>query len=454
MIMNNYRTIQTVIVLLSLSFWGCNDNLTIDPEQYLNTEKVISTSENLNKILNNAYGTARASSSYGGGINLASELIGNGGDLSWNGTYVGPAEFNEKAMLPDNGFVEDIWMNGYSVINQANIVIENLEVYTDPDEKSTKEGEAKFLRGLIYFDLGRLFSKPFNASAPNTQLAVPITLAAVIDPYTLESPARNTLDEVFNRVVTDLTDAYNKLPASNSFYANKYSAAALLARVYLDMGMYDKARDMADEVIRESGASLTGDFAGAFNNDSNSSENLFAWQVTSQDVSINDNNTFWAGRDFGGRSGNPDVSIEDQHLEIYDDPNDQRANFFYQARGMATTKWKSQFGNISFIRLAEMYLIRAESNFRLSTSIGTTPISDINTLRMRSSAATYLIAIDLETILKERKRELAFEGFALFDAKRLGNEVGSIPHNANNLVLPIPQRETDANTNLVQNDGY
>lgn len=451
--MNNYKTIKAVFVLLTISFWSCNDNLNIDPEQYLNTEKVVSTSDNLNKILNNAYGTARSRTLYGGGFVLASELIGNGGDLAWNGTYVGPAEYNEKAMLPDNGFVEDFWMNGYEVINQANIVLENLAVYEDAEEKGTKEGEAKFLRGLIYFDLGRFFAKPFNAAAPNTQLAVPVMLTAVIDPYTLEYPARNTLAEVNAQVVIDLTDAYNMLPASNSFYATKYSAAALLARVYLDMGIYDKARDLADEVLRESGASLTGDFAAAFNNDANSSEDLFAMQVTSQDASVNDNNLFWAGKDFGGRSGNPDVSIEEAHADVYDDTNDQRAQFFYEAKWTCTTKWKNQFGNIPLIRLAEMYLIRAESNVRLSTVIGDTPLNDVNALRSRSGANA-LAAVDLETVLMERKRELAFEGFALFDAKRLQSNVGDIPYSANNLVMPIPQRETDANTNLIQNDGY
>ena len=54
----------------------------------------------------------------------------------------------------------------------------------------------------------------------------------------------------------------------------------------------------------------------------------------------------------------------------------------------------------------------------------------------------------------ERKRELAFEGFTLFDAKRLGESIGSISYDADQLVMPIPLRETDANPNLEQNDGY
>lgn len=451
--MEKYKYISTILSLLTLTFIACNDNLNIEPEQYILTEVAIESPQNIHNILNNAYGTARSGSSYGGGIAMASELLANDGDLSWNGTYVDPAEFDEKAMLADNGFVHDIWMNGYDVINQSNIILANLTVFTDTYEKEVTEGEAKFLRGLVYFDLARLFSKPYVADAPNNQLGVPIVLTAVLDPYNLEYPSRNTLEEVYTQVILDLTDAYELLPPSNTIYATKYSAGALLARVYLEMGDYINARTISNDVINNSGSSLTTTFAKAFNNDENSQEDLFAWQVTSQDASANYFNLFWAGRDYGGRSGNPDIDIEDQHYEIYDDEDDDRANFFYEAKWWCTTKWQYQFGNIPFLRLAEMYLIRAESNFREVTTIGNTPQNDINKLRGRANAGLYT-SVNLTTILMERKRELAFEGFALFDAKRLGKNVGNIPYNANQLVLPIPLREMDANSNLIQNEGY
>jgi hypothetical protein len=100
-----------------------------------------------------------------------------------------------------------------------------------------------------------------------------------------------------------------------------------------------------------------------------------------------------------------------------------------------------------------MYLIRAESNYRLGTTIGLSPLDDINLVRERSGATLFLF-VDLDIILMERKRELSFEGFALFDAKRLKQNIGSLPYDANNLILPIPRREMDVNPNLVQNDGY
>jgi hypothetical protein len=438
---------------ITLFFVGCDDNLDIKPEHAILADDAIKTPANIHKILVNAYGVARSSSSYGGGIALASELLANDGDVYWNGTYVQPGEYDEKAVLTDNSFVANIWLNAYDISNQTNIVLDNLAVITDAADKDVTEGEAKFLRGLAYFDLARLFAKPYVSGSVNTQLGVPIVLKGVLNPSQIEFPKRNTLEEVYTQVIADLNDAYTLLPETNDIFATKYSAAALLARVYLQKGDYANAQVMADIVINDSGAALTATFAQAFNNLENSNEDLFAWQVTSQDVSSNYFNVFWAGEDFGGRVGNPDVDIEPQHWDIYDDANDQRADFFYEADYWCTTKWQNQFANIPLLRLSEMYLIRAESNFRLGTAIGLSPLDDINLIRERSGATLFL-TVDLATILMERKRELSFEGFALFDAKRLKQNIGSLPYDANNLILPIPRREMDVNPNLIQNDGY
>src|SRR5690606_31342685 len=109
------------------------------------------------------------------------------------------------------------------------------------------------------------------------------------------------------------------LPESNGYFADKYTAQALLARVHLQRGEYAQARDAANDVIENSGAELASTFAAAFNNNENSSEDLFAMQVTSQDASEHAWNVYWAGRDFGGRVGNPDVSVLSPHYAKYDD---------------------------------------------------------------------------------------------------------------------------------------
>ncbi|WP_438424591.1 RagB/SusD family nutrient uptake outer membrane protein [Aquimarina macrocephali] len=438
--------------LLAIFIIGCEDNLELEPEQSLLPEVATSNPANVQNILTGIYDEAGQTVSYGGRINMASELLANNGDLSWNGTFEQPAQLIEKQLVPDNTFVRDYWLNAYEVSNQANIVLDNLSVFEEDADRNRVEGEAKFLRGLAYFDLTRLFGQTYAAGGGNTQLGVPIVLKAVLDPSEVTFPQRETVEEGYTQVISDLGQAYNLLPDSNGEFADKYAAQALLARVYLQQGNYAAARDAADDVLQNSGHSLVGTYAGAFNNDGNSTEDIFAWQVTSQD-GVNDMNTFWATRAFGGRSNSADISVNASFMTIFDDPDDVRGQFFYNG-GTVSTKWQSQFANIPFLRVAEMHLIRAEANFRLTTTIGMAPLAEINALRARSNADP-LAALTLQDIIDERKRELAFEGFALHDIKRLQGVVGTLNYDDNFLVMPIPQRERDANPDgLPQNPGY
>lgn len=454
--MKSIKLYNFVIILMAFIFTGCDDNLDLEPEQDLTPEAALGSANNIQNLLIGAYDLAGQNEIFAGSYNLASELIANTGELAWRGTFQGPAEFNRKEITTGNGFVEEYWVTSYAVSNQANLILENLDKFEEEEVAARVEGEAKFLRAVVYFDLLRFFALPYKAEGGNSQLGVPIITKGVSDASQIEFSSRNTVEEGYEFVIQDLKDAIAKLPESNpieSFYANKFAAEALLARVYFQQGNYQGALEAANSVIENSPYSLTGDFAGAFNNDGNSTEDIFAWQITSQD-GVNDMNVYWATRAFGGRSLTGDVTIEAPYFEVFNGEEDERSTFFYEGSGtLSTTKWQNQFANIPFIRLAEMYLIRAESNFRLGSSLGASPVEDINILRERAGAPT-LSSVTLEEILEERKRELAFEGFALHDAKRLKQSINGLAFDANSLVLPIPQREIDANSNLQQNPGY
>ena len=103
--------------------------------------------------------------------------------------------------------------------------------------------------------------------------------------------------------------------------------------------------------------------------------------------------------------------------------------------------------------LQKCILIRAESNFRMGTSVGDTPLNDVNRIRVRAQLAP-LATVTLADILLERKLELAFEGFSLDDVKRLHLNVGTLAWNSPKLIFPIPKREIIVNNNLTQNQGY
>ena len=447
------KNIKYLILTISglFLFTACNRELDIDPEQGISTEQAVSTPEGIQQILIGAYKNTGDGDLFGGDIQIYGDLLADDGYLYWWGTYAELGHIHEKSIISDNVYVRDTWARAYKVINATNVVLENLSVVKDADDKKRIEGEAKFLRALNYFELVRFFGKQYEAGKNNSQLGVPIVLKTVPDFNGDLSVARNTVEEVYTQVIKDLKEAIAGLPTENSFYADTYSAQALLSRVYLQKGDYTNARDLANDVIENSGKSLMPNYKDAFNTSENINEDLFAMQVTSQSGE-NDLITFYADELQGGRGG--DISLTEDYLNLFE-ADDVRGSFYYYNYydDVLTSKYTNQFGNIHVIRLAEMYLIRAEANHRLGTSLGATPLDDVNAIRKRAKASE-LASVTLDDILMERRRELAFEGFLIHDIKRTKGNVGSLSWNSDKLVFPIPLREMQVNNKLVQNPGY
>ena len=447
------KNLKYLILTISsfLLFTSCDRELDIDSEQGISTETAISTPEGIQQILIGAYKNTGDGDLFGGDVQIYGDLLADDGYLYWWGTYAELGHIYEKSIISDNVYVRDTWARAYKVINATNVVLENLSVVKDEDDKKRIEGEAKFLRALNYFELVRFFGKQYEAGKNNTQLGVPIVLKTTSDFNGDLSVARNSVEEVYTQVVKDLKEAINNLPSENSYYADTYSAQALLSRVYLQKGDYTNARDLANDVIENSGKSLMTNYKDAFNTSENISEDLFAMQVTSQSGE-NDLITFYADEAQGGRGG--DITLTEDFLGLFE-PDDVRGSFYYYNYydDVLTSKYTNQYGNIHVIRLAEMYLIRAEANYRLGTSLGATPLDDINTIRDRAKASA-LTTVTLDDILLERRRELAFEGFLIHDIKRTKGNVGSLNWNSDKLVFPIPLREMQVNNKLVQNPGY
>jgi len=444
-----------ILSVCLLALWSCDDRLNIEPAQSISVEAALSSEANIKGILIGAYNEAGEDDSYGGQLQVISDLLGATNQLTWQGTFIQPREFFQKGILVDNTWAEQAWRNGYETINQVNLVIDNIDIIEDAAEADRVEGEAKFLRGLTYFDLVRHFGISWGASntAPNS--GVPLQLTGIVDYSADQSIARSTVADIYAQVISDLTSAMALLPATNDEFADAFAAEALLARVYLQQGNYAAARDAADNVIANSGHSMAATFAGAFNNDSDGSEDVFTFQVTNQ-TGANDLVIYYADQPTGGRQG--DIAVAAGYTALFDDPvNDDRASFTYVSvdNGLdLTLKYSNQFANVAVIRLAEMHLIRAESNERLGTSIGATPADDINlNIRARSNAPA-LAVVDVAAILNERQLELGFEGFLIHDLKRTGTAVGTIPAADPSLVVPIPQDEMDTNPLMVQSLGY
>lgn len=441
-----------IIACILLTGTACQKHLDINPTQSIDEQNALQTSSGVLTALNGAYSNLGNTALYGGDIFLYSDLLGDAGEIRWNGTFQGLTQIYNKAIPKNNAFVATTWLQGYRVINDVNNVLSALSV-VDAAVKDRVEGEAKFIRGSVYFDLVRLYAKAWNDGNPATNLGIPIVLTPTRGISAENKVARNKVSEVYAQVIKDLMEAEAKLPVTNGFYATKNAAAAMLARVYLQKADYTEAASAANRVISSGKYTLTATFAGAFPASSsaqvpNTTEDVFAIQVTTTQGS-NDFYTFYSPSSRG------DIDIKPAHLALYETGDARKAFFTTSGGSVYTLKHNSRYANIRIIRLAEMYLIRAESNFRMSTSVGDTPLNDVNKIRNRAGLPSLTaLQLDLNAILKERKLELAFEGQTLHDVKRLQGNVGTLPWNSPKLVFPIPERETIANPNLVQNEGY
>ncbi len=432
---------------------SCSKNLDIAPTQSVDEELVFTSDANIKAALNGAYNAVSGAYVLGGDMQLYSELLAADDEISWVGTYNQPDEIYSKSILTNNSFVRDTWADSYSAINICNNILANTDKIKAADRDRVK-GEALFLRGLVYFELVKLYAKPYSAGNVTTNLGVQIVTTPTIKGNITAANlvARSTVKATYDQVIADLTTAKPLLKDDYGVYAGRYAASAVLSRVYLQMEDFPKARDEADAVIKNSGATLEGIYSEAFNKTAPSKEDILVLPVTPQDGD-NDMHVFWSIADYGARDG--DVEINQKHLDLYE-VNDKRLALFFDYGGgyFYSGKWLLQYKNIPLIRLAEMYLTRAETNFRLGTAVGNSPANDMQLIRSRAGLAPK--AVSLNNILLERKLELAHEGQAIHDVKRLRKSVDGFAYNANKLVLPIPLREINAvgPSILIQNDGY
>lgn len=444
-----FFTIVSILTATTLLL-SCNDNLDVAPRNSIGSDQSLNTSADVEALLKGGYDALADGDLYGGNLLRDAELLGDGGEIFWDGTFVDPGEIWSKSILITNGQVENTWLSAYKAINICNTVLANLDLVT-PDRKDRVEGEAKFIRGTLYFELVRMYARTWSDGSPAANPGVPLITEPTTEQTATAKVNRSTVAQVYAQVIADLTEAETKLPEENGFYATTYAASGMLSRVYLAQQDFAQARDAADRVIESGAYELARTYADAFNKGSlegsNASiEDVFAIQVTSQD-GVNNMNTFFASSDFGGRG---DIYIDPPHFDLYE-ANDDRLNLFYDDE--RTGKWNNQFGNVNIIRLAEMYLTRAEANFRLGTTTGATPEEDINVIRERVGLDP-VSGLTLDQILLERHLELAFEGHLLHDLKRTQSDIGGLPFNDPSLIYPIPQRERTINPELQQNPGY
>ena len=386
--------------------------------------------------------------------------------------------------------INNWYTNSYKLISRANDVIANVPGITmDVPTKNNILGNAMFLRAMAYFDLVNSFGD------------VPLILKPVVsttDPNLF--PTRTAASVVYNQIITDLKYAEaNCYTEPNIVTANKGevssgAASALLARVYLQRASTtyaasdDNTNALAEcnKVINSGVYKLMPNYSDVFNWDlkyyPSQTEVIFAVQFGLNNTSTTQNITvrMFSPASLGGSGSfvaNPylmyktyDVNDVRKAWNVADNVNGVATTpFIYKYRDSQWVKGSNNSRmNWIVLRYADVLMMQSEAMNNINTS-DPNKFAGLNAVRTRAGlSASQMLSFTntptqsafVDTLVRDRLRELCIEGHRRWDLIRLGRfasveqSVNGFTVNANQYLLPLPQTEIDANKNLKQNPGY
>jgi hypothetical protein len=390
---------------------------------------------------------------------------------------------------PTNIEITNWWKGSYFMINRANDVIENVpKISMDATKRNHIVGNAQFLRAMAYFDLVRSFGD------------VPLILKPITSPDDPNLfPTRTPSAQVYQQVIADLKNAEtnclpeNLIPSAQKGMVSSGAASAMLARVYLQRAStsFADAQDnqnalaQCNKVISSGIYSLMPLYADVFNWDKKvfpaQTEHIFAVQFGSNGSSVTQNITcrmfspaqlggsgsFLANVNFFNNGYGPTDTIR-RNWNLANKVGAAGVTpFIYKYRD---AQWvagsNNSRANWIVIRLADVLMMQSEAMNNLTPN-DPNKFNGLNTVRSRAGLATSPLSLAntptqsafVDTLVKERARELCVEGHRRWDLIRLGRykqveaSIGFTLQDYQ-FLLPIPQTELDVNRNLVQNPGY
>lgn len=410
----------------------------------------------------------------------------------------------------------DIWKDIYVGVFRANQVIDNVPaIAMDETLKARVLGEARFLRGLFYYNLASLWGNVplmLSTSSPN------------------DKPATASVGEVWAQVEKDLSEAVAVLPpsygAEDLGRATKGAAQALLAKALMQQQKYNEALAPLQWLVEGEGASiyeLMPDYRDNFLvTTENNMESVFEWQFElnpsenhddDTDIGRPDNLNYgtslaqffgpsgigwsdgeaqrWVVNEFMTETtatGDRDPRLAASFLFDYTDEAGPDATMIYgqtftQRYGTANQRvwfrkfqndhWKDFEGynspnNWRYIRYADVLLMYAEA--LNATGSTTQAYAHVDRVRERSGLQKLSVTQPglsqpafLEQLKHERLLELSGEGHRWNDLARwgdLGPELATRDNAFSNFVvgkhelLPVPQQEIDINPAIAQNPKW
>jgi hypothetical protein len=374
----------------------------------------------------------------------------------------GPREEFIKNQLTEAShltLLTNFWEKAYKYIYTANLCIEKLAESSTISSavKNRLTGECKFIRAFCYFHLVNLFGD--------------VPLLTTSDYAVNAVSPRTSLETVYSQITTDLTASQSLLsadyPTTGRVRPNKWTATALLARVYLYRKDWANAELQANAVIGAGMYSLEQNLSNVFLLSSNEA----IWQLLPVNFT---NNSTWEGSLIIPVSPvvTPTYLLTDTLIKSFETDDRRKTNWTMSRVFNGQTlyypvKYKVKTAAVlteyySVFRLAEQYLVRAEASAQLNKL--SAAAGDINTIRNRAGLpnTTAVSQPDLlSAIEQERKMELFAEwGHRWYDLKRTGRAdavIGGLKPltwKPTDALWPIPVSQLNLNPALTQNPGY
>ncbi len=371
------------------------------------------------------------------------------------------------------GAVGYIWRKILEALANVNNVLEYAPPLIDafPNQEAEiklVQAQALFLRALCHFDLYRVYAQPYNYTADASHLGVPVLL---VTPGPDDLPSRATAKQVFDQIIKDLNAAeslFGDSPMRDAYHVSKKAVWALLSRVYLYKEDWNNAITYASKVIEQSSLAYENDYLAMYNNMIAGEEAILRLNGVLKSKSLG---IFFS-------SGNPLVTAADTLMSLYTDAEDIRLQLFapdINNEVNITTKYRIEVDYTPelerydpfILRVSEIYLNRAEAYVRnndltnaandLKAIIGRALNKSVSEVELDYANRDELLFL----IKKERAKELCFEGHNFFDIVRYKDDLVRGVTTASNVqhlsypndlfVLPIPQTELNANTNMQGN---
>ncbi len=320
---------------------------------------------------------------------------------------------------------EQDWVEQYNLVLICNTVLDKVDEVPGNTSAAASEikASALFKRALCYYQLAQIYAPPYDSGTASTDLGIVLR-----DDVDFNVPSqRSNVKETYDRITGDLELAATLLPSTMSTKTrpNRAAAFGLLARVYLQMGLYDKAKTAADQSL------AIYDYLIDFNDNS---EIDYSSYYPFKNPDLRHPEIIYYQLNYG--LGAYPSAIVDSLLYSRFDDDDWRKTLFFKPHSLVpqghvfTGSYLADKANFFGIATDEIYLIRAECNARLgNTSAAVQDLESLLNKRYKTGTLPNLNPATpeaaLQLVLNERQKELPFRGVRWSDLRRL-NKDGTI----------------------------